>query len=174
MLIMKRGFTLIELLVVISIIGILSSIVLTNLNTSRQKARDVKRTTDIKSIQLSLQLYLDYSGGKYPGVLATLVPDFLPNVPVPPTGVTGVSSYVYVPLNIGSACNSYHIGSALELENVLMNSDSDAVPGQNGSTVASAVDCNNTGIPATQDFYGNGDTCKTTSGGTDKCFDVTP
>ena len=37
--VLKKGFTLIELLVVISIIGLLSSVVLASLNTSREKAR---------------------------------------------------------------------------------------------------------------------------------------
>ncbi|MEK7539247.1 MAG: type II secretion system protein [Patescibacteria group bacterium] len=37
----NKGFTLIELLVVIAIIGLLSSVVLASLNTSRKKAKDV-------------------------------------------------------------------------------------------------------------------------------------
>lgn len=60
-----RGFTLIELLVVIAIIGVLSSVVLASLNTARQKSRDAKRQSDVKQLQLALQLYFD-TNGAYP------------------------------------------------------------------------------------------------------------
>ena len=55
----KSGFTLIELLVVIAIIGILSSVVLASLNTARAKARDARRVTDLKQLQIALELYFD-------------------------------------------------------------------------------------------------------------------
>ena len=53
----SRGFTLIELLVVIAIIGILSSVVLASLNSARTKARDTRRVSDMKQIQIALELY---------------------------------------------------------------------------------------------------------------------
>ncbi len=62
---MRKGFTLIELLVVISIIGLLSSIVLASLNTARQKAEIAKVASEMKSIQLALELYYD-SNNEYP------------------------------------------------------------------------------------------------------------
>jgi len=62
---LKKGFTLIELLVVIAIIGILSSVVLASLNTARSKSRDAKRISDVKQIQLALELYYDQNGS-YP------------------------------------------------------------------------------------------------------------
>lgn len=61
----NSGFTLIELLVVIAIIGILSSIVLASLNTSRAKARDAKRVSDMHQMEVALELYYD-TFGVYP------------------------------------------------------------------------------------------------------------
>ena len=62
---LKEGFTLIELLVVISLIGILSTLILANLNAARERGRDATRKSDLKNIQTALRLYYnDY--GKYP------------------------------------------------------------------------------------------------------------
>ena len=56
------GFTLIELLVVISIIGLLSSIVLTSVNSARAKARDARRIEDLGQIRTALELFYDTNG----------------------------------------------------------------------------------------------------------------
>ena len=61
----KSGFTLIELLVVVAIIGILSSVVLSSLNTARAKARDARRIADFKEIRTALELFYDQFG-RYP------------------------------------------------------------------------------------------------------------
>lgn len=55
----QKGFTLIELLVVIAIIGLLSSVVLASLNSSRVKARDARRIADLKQISTALEFYYD-------------------------------------------------------------------------------------------------------------------
>ena len=54
-----QGFTLIELLVVISISGLLSSVVLTSVNTARAKTRDARRIADLKEMQKALEFYFD-------------------------------------------------------------------------------------------------------------------
>jgi len=61
----STGFTLIELLVVISIIGLLSSVVLSALNSARAKARDATRMASIRQIRIALEMYRDKYGG-YP------------------------------------------------------------------------------------------------------------
>lgn len=61
----NKGFTLIELLVVIAIISLLSSIVLASLNLARGKSRDTRRLSDMKQIQIALELYRD-SNDQYP------------------------------------------------------------------------------------------------------------
>ena len=58
----KAGFTLIELLVVIAIISLLSSVVMASLNSARSKARDARRISDIKQLQLALGFYYDKYG----------------------------------------------------------------------------------------------------------------
>lgn len=53
----KHGFTLIELLVVISIISLLSSIVLSSLNSARQKANNTKKKQELSQLLRALNTY---------------------------------------------------------------------------------------------------------------------
>lgn len=106
----KRGFTLIELLVVIAIIGILSSVVLASLNSARQKSRDARRLSDVKQIQLALELYYDANGG-YPSASSALAPTYIATVPTDPQSG---AAYSYAGLGSGSTCSSYHLGATLE------------------------------------------------------------
>ncbi len=102
----KKGFTLIELLVVIAIIGLLASIVLVSLNSARKKARDIKRLSDLKQIQLAIELYYD-NKGYYPkegdgangkigegAGLDLMLSSYMAAVPADPSG-PGNSSYYY-------------------------------------------------------------------------------
>lgn len=52
-----RGFTLVELLVVVAIIGLLVTMVIINIQNSKQKARDARRVSDINNIATALALY---------------------------------------------------------------------------------------------------------------------
>jgi type II secretion system protein G len=125
----SRGFTLIELLVVIAIIGILSSVVLASLNSARQKSRDAKRVSDIKQMQLALELYYDANGG-YPATtsVANLVtPGYIPAIPTDPTNG---ANYSYAGLGSGATCSSYHLGATLESgTHAALDSDVDASAG---------------------------------------------
>lgn len=103
----KSGFTLVELLVVIAIISLLSSVVLTSLNSARAKARDAKRKADLKELATALNLFYD-KYGYYPresadhsnGVVGegagidTLLEPFISSVPHDPSG-PGNSTYLY-------------------------------------------------------------------------------
>src|SRR3989338_4534821 len=142
----KRGFTLIELLVVIAIIGILSSIVLASLNSARKKGRDARRVSDIKQLQLALELSYD-ANSKYPltMVTATLVtPGYISSIPADPSG--GTAAYGYVPLpaacdNSATLCSSYALGATLETAgHTALASDYD---GDQAITInAAATNCN--------------------------------
>ncbi|HEY4502424.1 MAG TPA: prepilin-type N-terminal cleavage/methylation domain-containing protein [Candidatus Paceibacterota bacterium] len=114
----KRGFTLIELLVVIAIIGILSSVVLASLNTAREKSRDARRISDIKQLQLALELYFD-TNSEYPPAavaadastaLADLVTDgYIASIPTDPVGG---AEYQYI--SAAASATNFCIGATLE------------------------------------------------------------
>jgi len=106
------GFTLIELLVVIAIIGLLATIVMVSLNTARSKARDARRVSDVRQLQLALQMYYD-SVGSYPAALSGLATTYISAVPLDPDGT---SAYQYAVCSSGT--QGYHLGTkATGLEN---------------------------------------------------------
>lgn len=143
-----RGFTLIELLVVIAIIGILSSVVLASLNSARRKGRDARRISDIKQIQLALEMYQDSSGtNEYPEEAggnivpaATLAPTYIPSVPLDP--LTG-AGYPYINLLSSSTtcaaasqvCSGFVLGATLE------DSANPALATDVDGTVAGVINC---------------------------------
>lgn len=155
----NAGFTLIELLVVIAIIGILASVVLASLNSARKKGRDARRVADIKQIQLGLELYYD-AIGKYPEVLLSLKPAYLPAIPQDPLDKADYLFNSYTGTTIpppvgevcsgGATCISYHIGASMEEStNPSLNSDVD----QDGNLVKGADDTGCAGTLTTRYCY---------------------
>jgi len=61
----NKGFTLIELLVVISIIGLLASIVLVNVNSARKKAQSAAFAAQMDQLKIAFELY-NTNNGHYP------------------------------------------------------------------------------------------------------------
>lgn len=156
----QKGFTLIELLVVIAIIGILSSVVLASLNSARKKSRDARRISDLKQIQLALEMYADANGSVYPEALSSLVPTYLPSTPVDPLN-TGNNVYKYAGVQVSGSCTSYHLGATLEESgNPALNSDADAAAG--------------TACGSGTEFAGGGVVSCGGSAGTDACYDIKP
>jgi type II secretion system protein G len=110
---LQSGFTLIELLVVIAIIGILSSVVLASLNSSRAKSRDAVRLSNMHEIFNALELYrldqdqvINYTGwlGTMPagaGLNQLVSLGYLSSLPTDPT-YTGTSNDYYYRNNPGT------------------------------------------------------------------------
>ena len=112
------GFSLIELMAVIAIIGILSTVMFATYSTARERARDSQRITEIKQLQLGLELYFEACTRTYPGSLSVSANDgcrgsvtfgdFLHTIPDDPQG----NAYEY-----STTGSSYCLGAVLENEN---------------------------------------------------------
>jgi hypothetical protein len=91
--------------------------------TDQQQIRDGTRITDIKSLQLALELYFsDHS--QYPTVLGQLSPAELKGLPTDPATH---QQYYYAPyVSAEGTALSYHLGASLEnAEDAHLNSDGD-------------------------------------------------
>jgi prepilin-type N-terminal cleavage/methylation domain-containing protein len=142
----QRGFTLIELLVVIAIIGILSSVVLASLNGARKKGRDARRISDVKQIQLALEMFYDSNSSEYADNLSDLDPDYISVVPTDPQSSSTAYSYenltsANASCAIASAvCSSYVLGATLEdSTNSALSNDIDGTVG--ATSCADTVYC---------------------------------
>lgn len=62
----QRGFTLIELLVVMAIIATLASMLLPGLSRAKEKARTVTCINNLRQLGISIRLYADDHGDRFP------------------------------------------------------------------------------------------------------------
>ncbi len=68
----QKAFTIVELLVVVAIIAILTAITTSNLVTSKSRARDTKRASDIAQLQFAFEFFFDRCN-QYPALPSNLV-----------------------------------------------------------------------------------------------------
>ncbi len=142
---LSRGFTLVELLVVIAIIGVLATLLLLQLNTARQKARDARRIADTNQVRSAMELFYDDTG-TYPTStnLGTFtysgkqVGDYLNKIPDDPlrgctagvydgptTDVSGCYGYAWDQIT-GPKAVRFHVWAELEqFEKSALQSDVD-------------------------------------------------
>ncbi len=114
---MKKGFTLIELMVVVLIVGLLSGLVVVNVNNSRVAARDARRIADLGTISSALAaFYADTHD--YPLTQAALSAapfnTYLVRVPQDPGGTTPTGCVALGYLYSYSAGPNYRLASTLE------------------------------------------------------------
>ena len=163
----KKGFTLIEILIVVAIIGILASIVLVGLGPAQRQGRDARRISDLKQVQVGLELYF-HKCGYYPGTAQVIQPceDFAPiaagitravweagivatltgsniGVPAIPNDPVTTKTYFY---GVSTDGTSYVLGAGLEGSNTALDNDVDG-------TDVFGVNCNIAGAGTIENVY---------------------
>jgi prepilin-type N-terminal cleavage/methylation domain-containing protein len=130
------GFTLIEVLVVVSIVGILSAIIYVNFNDARNEARNRAWQTELKEVQLAIELYKSQNG-TYPSpevvcgtaekadvsrtdtcalpIINNIAPDFIAELPAPTASSNSACSLVYE-VDSGTAPTWYKLSAVNCLE----------------------------------------------------------
>jgi prepilin-type N-terminal cleavage/methylation domain-containing protein len=154
----QKGFTLIELLVVIAIIGLLASVVLVSVGPARVKARDSRRISDIRQINLAMEMcYGDSScsgSDRYPNILCgganPSCANFLTNIDTDsdplyimvPTDPKNIAPYQYtwVSSSVGGVTKYYCVYVPLEIASSTYYCASNKGTRQ-GTTTPALIDC---------------------------------
>jgi prepilin-type N-terminal cleavage/methylation domain-containing protein len=148
----QAGFTLIELLVVIAIIGLLATIVLVSINTTRQKARDARRLSDLRQVAVALEMFWD-TNRYYPSVTSCTAANYgtstnppaagtlryalegtagggavvyIPAAPLDPLN-SGVNVYMYA-TDVATSAQRYVLRAVLEKHHSALDIDVDSTP----------------------------------------------
>ncbi len=82
--------------------GLLSSIVLTSLNSAREKGREARTEADLKFLQLNLELYYDAHGNAYPATLPEAVQSLDPQYQATAAAIP-LDQFTYTPSQDNSA-----------------------------------------------------------------------
>lgn len=94
----RNGFTLIEIMVVITIISIMASILYVGFDDARESSRNRALTTEVKEVQLAIELYKAQTGS-YPaessGAPVGLVPAFINELPNSDASANPACSFEY-------------------------------------------------------------------------------
>ncbi len=72
----RRGFTLVELLVVVALIGVLAALLVAGIGRAKEKARRITCATNLRQINLGLQMYSDDSRDTAPSISGANSPTF--------------------------------------------------------------------------------------------------
>ncbi len=107
----QRGLTLVEILVVVAVIGTLAGVLLNLLDIpgTQAEARDASRVSDLKEIQVALELYYS-DNGTYPATISDLQPQYINQLPTDPSSGT---NYTYLS---ASPFHTYNLTAGMETD----------------------------------------------------------